>query len=82
MTEKKEIFDYSRKDNSKSRLLLSERSLPTSGTREELVTRLEKSSIDYESLPSWQITDILKARHVTELWIWPKRIQNCTMAHK
>lgn len=61
----KESFDYSAKDDSKLRALLSDRLLPTCGTREELISRLEHSSIDYTSLLSLQITEMLKSRHVT-----------------
>jgi len=62
---REEEFKYENKDNSKLRRFLSERSLSTSGIREELIARLQKSSIDYESLPSAKLTEMLKERHVT-----------------
>jgi hypothetical protein len=60
-----EKIDYRSKDNSKLRSFLLDRDLPTTGTREELISRLESSSIDYETLPSGKLTEMLKARHVT-----------------
>ena len=74
-TVKKEIFDYSRKDNSKLRAFLVDRRLPTGGTREELVARLENSSIDYESLSSSELTEILNRRHVTSAATGTKEIK-------
>ncbi|PVH71456.1 hypothetical protein DL98DRAFT_521047 [Cadophora sp. DSE1049] len=64
-TARKETFDYSKKDGSKLRAFLVDRHLPTAGTREELIARLESSSIDYESLFSTELTEILNRRHVT-----------------
>lgn len=61
----KEQFEYSNKDNSKLRRFLSERYLSTSGTREELIKRLENSSINYEDITSAQLSEMLKGRHVT-----------------
>jgi hypothetical protein len=61
---RKEEIDYRNKDNSKLRRFLSERCLSTHGTREELITRLENSSIDYESLSSATITEMLRDRQV------------------
>jgi hypothetical protein len=49
---KKEDIAYRMKDNSVLRRLLFERDLSMDGTREEMISRLEDSSIDYESLPS------------------------------
>jgi hypothetical protein len=60
----KEHFDYTNKDNSKLRRFLSERCLPTHGTREELIARLENSSINYEDLSSAQISEMLKERQI------------------
>jgi hypothetical protein len=61
---KKEDIAYRMKDNSVLRRLLFERDLSTDGTREEMIARLEDSSIDYESLPSEQLSDMLRERHV------------------
>lgn len=61
---RKEDIEYRNKDNSKLRRFLSERDLSTHGTREELITRLENSMIDYESLTSATITEMLRDRHV------------------
>jgi hypothetical protein len=62
---KKEDIAYRMKDNSVLRRLLFERDLSMDGTREEMIARLEDSSIDYESLPSEQLSDMLRERHVT-----------------
>jgi len=61
----KEEIPYATKDNNKLRTLLVDHDLSTSGTPEELIDRLENSSIDYEALPSSQITEILRRRRVT-----------------
>ena len=60
----KEKIDYKNKDNSKLRRFLSERCLSTHGTREQLITRLENSSIRYEDLTSTGITEMLRDRRV------------------
>ncbi|KAK0124727.1 hypothetical protein ONS96_008610 [Cadophora gregata f. sp. sojae] len=60
-----EAFDYSAKDNSKLRAFLVDRHLPTAGSREELIARLENSSTEYETLFSTELTEILNRRHVT-----------------
>lgn len=60
----KEHFEYETKDNSKLRRFLLERTLPTSGTRDEMITRLETSSISYEDLLSEQLAEMLKQRQV------------------
>lgn len=62
---KKEQFEYMTKDNSKLRRFLLERDLPTRGTRDEMITRLVQPSISYEDLPSEQLTEMLKWRHLT-----------------
>jgi hypothetical protein len=62
---RKEKIEYKTKHNSKLRALLYDRDLSTSGSRQELITRLENSSIDYETLPSGQITEMLKRRQIT-----------------
>lgn len=62
---KKEQIDYETKDNSKLRRFLLERGLPTSGSRDELLARLEQSSINYDDLLSEQLTEMLKGRHIT-----------------
>ena len=62
--QRKEDIEYRNKDNSKLRRFLSERCLPTDGNREELIQRLESSSIDYEALQSATITEMLKDRNV------------------
>ncbi|KAK0112596.1 hypothetical protein ONS95_014339 [Cadophora gregata] len=60
-----EAFDYDAKDDSKLRAFLVDRHLPTAGSRKELIARLENSSIDYETLFSTELTEILNRRHVT-----------------
>jgi len=64
LEQRQETFEYSKKDNSKLRRFLSERGLSTSGKREVLITRLENSTIDYESFSSEELSGMLKARHV------------------
>lgn len=68
-------INYKTKDNSKLRVLLSDRLLPTSGTRKELISRLEKSSFDYNTYSSEQLTELLKARHVTNAATGPKHVK-------
>ena len=63
--EQKEGIEYRNKDNSKLRTFLHDRNLRTCGTRQELISRLENSSINYEELSSEQITEMLKRRHLT-----------------
>jgi hypothetical protein len=63
--EQKERMEYRNKDNSKLRSFLYDRNLPTCGTRQELISRLENSSINYEELSSEKITEMLKRRHLT-----------------
>jgi hypothetical protein len=58
-------LDYRTKDNSKLRTLLSDRGLSAWGTREEMITRLENSPIDYERFTSAEISDRLKRRGLT-----------------
>ena len=72
---RKEEITYTTKDNSKLRTLLSERGLSTLGSREELISRLENSSIDYESLLSGDMTEMLKARHITMASQGPKAVK-------
>ncbi|KAL5325541.1 hypothetical protein ACEPPN_006668 [Leptodophora sp. 'Broadleaf-Isolate-01'] len=62
---RQEVFDYDTKDDSKLRAFLVDRDMPTEGTREELITRLKNSSIDYESLLATELSEILSRRHVT-----------------
>jgi hypothetical protein len=57
--------DYKTKDNSKMRTLLFDWCMSTSGSREELIARLEKSSFDYEIYSSEQLTEIMKRRQLT-----------------
>ncbi|KAH7309239.1 hypothetical protein BKA65DRAFT_382875, partial [Rhexocercosporidium sp. MPI-PUGE-AT-0058] len=56
---------YDTKDDSKLRAFLVDRDLPTEGTRKDLISRLQHSSIDYESLLSTELSEILSRRHVT-----------------
>ncbi|KAG4442560.1 hypothetical protein IFR05_001972 [Cadophora sp. M221] len=56
-TLRQEVFNYSTKDDSKLRAFLVDRDMPTEGTREELIARLENSSIDYESLLATELSD-------------------------
>jgi len=59
---KHEVINYKTKDNSRLRTFLFERGFSTSGSRDEMISRLENSSIVYESLPSERITSMLKGR--------------------
>ena len=72
---RKEEITYATKDNSKLRTFLRERRLSTSGTRDELISRLENTSIDYDSLPSGQITEMLKARRISWASQGPKEVK-------
>ncbi|KAF2432296.1 hypothetical protein EJ08DRAFT_659295 [Tothia fuscella] len=65
MSEKKENIEYGNKDNSKLRRFLTERGLSSADSREELISRLENSSIDYDSLLSSQISEMLRDRHLS-----------------
>ena len=56
---------YHTKDNSKLRAFLIDRDLPTTGTRKELINRLENSSINYEDFLSDELTEMLKRRGMT-----------------
>lgn len=67
-----EKIDYTKKDNSKLRYFLSERDLPTSGTREELINRLQNSSIDYEDLTSTELSDMMKGRCIVNVAVGGK----------
>lgn len=58
-------MDYKTKDNSKLRTLLFDRCISTSGSREELIARLEKYSFDYNTYTSEELTEIMKRRHLT-----------------
>ncbi|KAH8594400.1 hypothetical protein B0O99DRAFT_624913 [Bisporella sp. PMI_857] len=62
---RQETMTYATKDNSKLRTFLLDRGLSTEGTREELISRLENSSIDYESLQSCQLEEMMKRRQIT-----------------
>jgi hypothetical protein len=77
--ERKEIFQYGKKDNSRLRTFLLDRGMSTSGTRDELIERLENSSIDYESLPSEQLTEMLKRRDVKNSATGRKAVKNRTV---
>ncbi|CZR57620.1 uncharacterized protein PAC_07509 [Phialocephala subalpina] len=56
---------YVTKDNSKLRALLRDRGLPTDGTREELIKRLDESSpVDYDSLLVAELTEMCKQRNL------------------
>jgi hypothetical protein len=68
-------INYKTKDNSKLKVLLYDRLLPTSGTREELIARLETSTFDYNIYSSEQLTELLKSRHVTNAATGPKTIK-------
>ncbi|TVY83850.1 hypothetical protein LSUE1_G001625 [Lachnellula suecica] len=56
--------DYSTKDNGKLRTLLLDREMSSSGTREEMITRLESSTIKYESYTSAKLSKMLNRRHM------------------
>ncbi|KAF7918948.1 hypothetical protein BELL_0596g00080 [Botrytis elliptica] len=56
---------YAKKDNSMLRVLLRDRHLQISGTREEMIHRLETSPYNYESYTSEELSLILKDRHLT-----------------
>ena len=68
-------INYKTKDNSKLKVLLSDRLLPTSGTREDMIARLETSTFDYNIYSSEQLTELLKSRHVTNVATGPKAIK-------
>lgn len=68
----REHMTYGTKDNSKLRLFLLDRDLPTNGTREELIARLESTAINYEDLPSGKITKMLQHRQVRNAATGPK----------
>jgi hypothetical protein len=72
---KKEDIAYQMKNNSVLRRLLSERDLSADGTREEMIARLEDSSIDYESLPAGQLTEMLRQRRVTGYAVGLKEVK-------
>lgn len=54
--------DYSTKDNSKLRALSLARGLYTSGSREDLISRLEHSIFDYEHFNTDELSEKLKLR--------------------
>ncbi|KAF7940809.1 uncharacterized protein EAE97_006995 [Botrytis byssoidea] len=56
---------YAKKDNSMLRVLLRDRHLQISGTREEMIHRLETSAYNYESYTSEKLSRILKRRGFT-----------------
>lgn len=58
----KATINYWNKDNSKLRTLLSDRGLSASGTREEMITRLQNTVTDYERFSSAAITEMLRRR--------------------
>ncbi|TAQ85573.1 hypothetical protein B7494_g6121 [Chlorociboria aeruginascens] len=62
---RREEIQYSTKDTSKLRRFLVERHLSPSGTRGELITRLECSFIDYTALSSEDLSTMLKHRNIT-----------------
>jgi hypothetical protein len=68
-------MNYKTKDNSKLRVLLFDRCMSTSGTREELIARLEGSSVEYETYSSEQLTEMLKRRHITNAAQGPKAVK-------
>jgi len=55
-------FDYTTKDNSKLRTLLSDRGLSVYGTREEMILRLTEFPADYDKYSVAEITEILRRR--------------------
>ncbi|CCD56656.1 hypothetical protein BofuT4_P144640.1 [Botrytis cinerea T4] len=56
---------YAKKDDSMLRVLLRDRHLQISGTREEMIHRLETSPYNYESYTSEELSLILKDRRLT-----------------
>jgi len=54
--------DYNTKDTSKLRTLLSDRCMSTTGSRTELISRLQKSTFDYDTYSSEQIVELLSKR--------------------
>ncbi|KAL2065990.1 hypothetical protein VTL71DRAFT_2061 [Oculimacula yallundae] len=59
---RKETIDYQAKDDCKLRQLLTERDLSPTGTRADMITRLENTYIDYEDLLSDELTDMMRKR--------------------
>jgi hypothetical protein len=68
-------IDYKTKDNSKLRVLLFDRCLSTSGSREELISRLEKSTFDYDTYSSERLVELLKERHLTNTALGSKAVK-------
>ncbi|TGO49310.1 hypothetical protein BCON_0214g00260 [Botryotinia convoluta] len=66
---------YAKKDNSMLRVLLRDRHLQISGTREEMIHRLETSPYNYESYTSEELSLILKDRHLTNASCGSKEIK-------
>ncbi|KAF7896176.1 hypothetical protein EAF00_006191 [Botryotinia globosa] len=66
---------YAKKDNSMLRVLLRDRHLQISGTREEMIHRLESSPYNYESYTSEELSLILKDRHLTNATYGSKEIK-------
>ncbi|KAE9370996.1 hypothetical protein N431DRAFT_425695 [Stipitochalara longipes BDJ] len=69
------VINYKTKDNSKLRALLADRCLPTSGSRNELISRLEKSKFDYDTYSSEQIVELLKERGLRNTSLGSKEVK-------
>jgi hypothetical protein len=68
-------INYKTKDNSKLRALLSDRCMSTCGSREELISRLEKSTFDYDTYSSEQIVELLNGRHLKNTSLGSKEVK-------
>ncbi|KAF8866309.1 hypothetical protein BDZ45DRAFT_337626 [Acephala macrosclerotiorum] len=68
--------EYATKDNSKLQALLRDRGLPTDGTREELIKRLDNSPpVDYDSLLVAELTEMCKQRNLKGAAQYSKEIK-------
>ncbi|KAI9642994.1 hypothetical protein NHQ30_008728 [Ciborinia camelliae] len=66
---------YAEKDNSMLRCLLRARNLQVSGTREEMIHRLDTSPYNYESYSSEKLALVLKDRHLANAKYGSKEIK-------
>lgn len=67
---------YRMTDNSKLRVLLRDRGLPTDGTREEMIKILERCPpIDYESMTVDELTEIMRRRNMKYAASLPKEVK-------
>ncbi|KAL3419199.1 hypothetical protein PVAG01_09421 [Phlyctema vagabunda] len=70
-----ETIEYRKKDNNKLRRLLMERWMSSSGTREDMIARLENSWSDYTILKSDELSAMLKNRNLTNASCGSKEVK-------